>query len=71
MTGQISRWLQNHFQSDSRPPIDIVAGCYNAAVRVLTNPDQFPKADFDVLVKLTEEIEADPELIAMVRNYRA
>ena len=46
-------WIRNEFQWDRMSDVkwDIVRSNYEATSRILANPAQFPKADFEVVAE--------------------
>lgn len=51
----ISGQLAAHF-SDDAISAEMVKSSYDAAIRVLTNPEKFPRADFKTLEWLSEAL---------------
>lgn len=51
----ISGFLASHFSADSISPA-MIRESYAAAERVLLNPEKFPRADFDTLERLADEL---------------
>ncbi len=56
---RLSPFLANSFSADylEDVPRDVVIGSYDAAKKVLANPERYPKADFDFLEQEALELE--------------
>jgi len=53
-----SKFLQDYFCSDD-VTYDIFVSSYRAAIRVLNNPDIYPKANLDFYTQLEFELELE------------